>query len=471
MIFANKRQIAYFIPNCVFIKRKGKTMFEALAKLAMQVSDFLWGWPLIIIFLSFGIFSTCYLYFAQFRYFLTAFRLVLFPEKGEVVSTGEITPFQAFINALGTGTGNGSLAGVAVAVYAGGPGAAFWLLIAGFLAMVMRFAEVYVATAITSTGLIKGGPMVYLKKVPGGSFLPTVFATFMLTFGLSTGNAMQANSIALGIFQTWGIAKLFTASALLAFMSYVVFGGASRIIKVSDKLVPFKVSLFMVSFIYLLAYHYANLFGAFKLIFLSALSPAAVGGAVAGYALQTMIRYGFSRSLSATEAGLGTAAVLFGASGSDNPLRDSVMSILGVFISNIICFMVALAIVASGVWDNGLTSTALTVSAFNTVFGQYGGWLVTVLAVSFGIGVLVPFAFICKESWVYLTNGKWLNAYFAIYVLTTFAGAIIDVKLLWNLVDIFSAVLLLVNLYGVAYLLPFIRKELKKHIAGRGKAI
>lgn len=440
-------------------------MFERLALLARQVSDFLWGWPLIIIFLAFGIFATCYLYFAQFRYFITSWKLVLFPEPGEVTTTGEITPFQAFINALGTGTGNGSLAGVAVAVYAGGPGAAFWLLLAGFLAMIMRFAEVYAATSITSTGVIKGGPMVYLKKVPGGAYLPTFFAIFMLTFGLATGNAMQANSIALGIFQTWGVAKIFTALALLTFMTYVVFGGAARIISVSDKLVPFKVSLFMVSFIAVIGYHYASFFGALKLIFISALMPSAVGGAAAGIAVQTMIRYGFSRSLSATEAGLGTAAVLFGASRSDNPLRDSIMSLLGMFISNIVCFMVALAIVASGVWDNGLTSTALTISAFNTVFGQYGGWLVTVLSVSFGIGVLVPFAFICKESWAYLTNGRWLGAYFTIYVLTTFTGAIIDVKLLWNLVDIFSAVLLLVNLYGVTCLLPFIRKQLTKHMS------
>jgi alanine or glycine:cation symporter, AGCS family len=454
-----------------FNKNKGITMFDALALLARQVSDFLWGWPLIIIFLVFGTFATCYLYFAQFRFFFTSWKLVLSPEKGELETTGEITPFQAFINALGTGTGNGSLAGVAVAVYAGGPGAAFWLLVAGFLAMIMRFAEVYVATSITSTGIIKGGPMVYLTKVPGGAYLPTIFAVFMLTFGLATGNAMQANSIALGMFQTWGIAKLFTAVGLLTFMTYVVFGGASRIISVSDKLVPFKVGLFMVSFISVLAYHYATFFSALKLIFLSAWAPAAVGGAVAGIAVQTMIRYGFSRSLSATEAGLGTAAVLFGASRSDNPLRDSIISLLGMFISNVVCFMVALAIVASGVWDNGLTSTALTISAFNTVFGQYGGWLVTLLAVSFGIGVLVPFAFICKESWAYLTNGRWMSTYFAIYVLTTFTGAIIDVKLLWNLVDIFSAVLLMVNLFGVAYLLPYIRRQLTKDIeSGRAKS-
>ena len=390
-------------------------MSQAFIALARQLSDFIWGWPMIIIFSSFGIFATCYLYFAQFRFFLTSWKLVFSPAKTEVKTTGELTPFQAFINALGTGTGNGSLAGVATAIYFGGPGAAFWLLIAGFLAMIMRFAEVYVSTAISSTGIIKGGPMVYLKKVPGGSFLPTMFAIGMLTFGLTTGNAMQANSIAVSILHTWNLSTFITALALLTFMSYVVLGGAQRIIKVSDKLVPFKVSLFMVSFLALIFYHGSNILSAFKLIFESAFFPSAVGGAVASIAVQQMIRNGISRSLSANEAGLGTASVLFGASGSDNPMRDSIMSILGMFISNLVCFMVALAIVVSGVWDNGLTSTALTVSAFNTLFGTYGGWLVTVLSVSFGIGVLVPYAFICKESWVYLTNGRWLNTYFVIY--------------------------------------------------------
>src|SRR3990167_4247249 len=213
-------------------------MLETFFLIVKQVSDFIWGWPLIIIFLLFGIFATGYLYFAQFRYFLASWKLVLFPAEMEQKTSGEMTPFQAFINTLGAGTGNGSLAGVATAIYFGGPGAAFWLLIAGFLAMIMRFAEVYVSTAISSTGIIKGGPMVYLKKVPGGSFLPTMFAIGMLTFGLTTGNAMQANSIAVSILHTWNLSTFITALALLTFMSYVVLGGAQRIIKVSDKLVP-----------------------------------------------------------------------------------------------------------------------------------------------------------------------------------------------------------------------------------------
>lgn len=439
-------------------------MLETFFLIVKQVSDFIWGWPLIIIFLLFGIFATGYLYFAQFRYFLASWKLVLFPAEMEQKTSGEMTPFQAFINTLGAGTGNGSLAGVAVAIYAGGPGAAFWLLVAGFLAMIMRFAEIFVATSISSTGVIKGGPMVYLTKVPGGKFLPTIFAAFMLTFGLATGNAMQANSIALGIFQTWAISKMITAAILFAFMTYVVFGGAARIINVSAKLVPFKVGLFMVSFIALLGYHYAALWYGIKLIFLSALAPEAVGGAALGITMQTMIKYGFSKSLSATEAGLGSAGILFGATGSTNPMKDSIMSLLGIFISNVICFMVALAIVVSGVWDNGLSSTALTISAFNTMLGQYGGWLVTVLSVSFGAGVMVPYAFICKESWSFLTGGRWLNLYFLIYVVTAFLGSIADVSLLWNFVEIFSAILLLVNLYGVTYLLPYIRRNMKKYM-------
>ena len=187
-----------------------------------------------------------------------------------------------------------------------------------------------------------------------------------------------------------------------------------------------------------------------------------------GITMQQAMRSGFARSLNAHEAGLGVAATFYGASSSKKPVQDSIMAMLGAFISTyIVCFMVALCIIASGVWDNGLSSTALTISAFNTVFGYYGGWVVTFCAASFGLGVMVSFAFVTHECWVFLTRGRWGNMSYVIYGAVTFFGTLAKVDLIWNTNDIVNGLLLLINLYGIVWLLPVIRKSVVKYVDKR----
>ena len=142
-------------------------------------------------------------------------------------------------------------------------------------------------------------------------------------------------------------------------------------------------------------------------------------------------------------------------------MKDSVMSMLSTFISTyLVCFMVAFMIILTGVWNNGQTSTALTISAFETVFGNYGGWIVTFLSVTFGLGVLVPFAFITREILDFFNKRKMGLGLLAIYCLATFFGGIVKVDLIWNSIDIVNAGLFLINMYAIIYLLPFIRKNI-----------
>src|SRR3990167_2599108 len=385
-----------------------------------DIGTIIGGWPLISAFVGVGLFATFMLNFVQFRYLLTSFKLVLFPDKDETAkkSSATMTPFQAFLNALGTSTGNGSIAGMSAAVYAGGPGAAFWVLVSGVFALALRFAEVYLGTFLIGKKTFRGangGPMVYLSLVPGGSFLPFVFMGFMLLYGLSSGNAMQTNSIGLGIQSTWGVSPWITAFCLILFLAYVIFGGAE-----------------------------------------------------AGITVQAAIRNGFARSLNAHEGGLGVAPVFFGESGTREPIKTSILSMVSAFISTyLVCFVVALSVIASGVWNSGLSSTALTVSAFNTVFGNYGGWVVTFCSASFGLGVLVAFSLVAKESWSFLTGGRWLGLFNIIYCLIAFGGTLAKVDLIWSVNDIINGLMLLINLYAITWMMPTIRKAVleynKKH--------
>jgi AGCS family alanine or glycine:cation symporter len=436
----------------------------------LAINNFLWGWPLIIFFVVVAGIISISLRFVQFRYFTTAWKLLLSPNDVQSGKKADMTPFQAFLNALSTSLGNGSLGGMATAIFSGGPGAAVWIFVFGLLGMAIRFCEVFLSTAfgVKHWGhSVVGGPMVYLSKIPGKTFLPYLYALFCLFLALTTGNAMQANTIRIGCARIFGVESLIVAAILLVFMLYVMLGGAKRIVAVSDAIVPLKVGVFFLSALAVLGYHYASIIPALILIFKAAFTPQAVFGGAVGYSIQHAIRFGIARTLNASEAGLGTAAVLFGGSASTQPTKDGIMSMLGSFISaNLVCFSIALMLVASGVWNNGQTSLDLTISAYETVFGTSGGWIVTFLSISFGLGVLVSYAYIARSCWLFLTQGKGIMAINIIYCIATFLGALAKVDLIWNITDLINAILLVVNMMGIVLLLPIIKiglYEYEKH--------
>lgn len=435
----------------------------SLGAFIQRINEMTVSWPMLIFIIAVCLICTIAFRFIQFRYFIAAWRYMLFPEKKG--STGDMSPFQAFLNSLSTGLGNGSLAGVATAMYSGGPGAAFWMLALGLVVMSARFAEVFLGTYFAAHSTVEsriGGPMLYLRAVLGGVWLTRIYVFFGLLFCFIVGNGMQTNSIRISVHATWGIAPIVTAALLLVFMAYVVFGGAARIIKVSDRLVPVKVITFFGSSAIVLAYHYQNLIPACKLIFSSAFQPLALAGGVAGFAVQQAVKYGVIRSIAATESGLGTTAIFFGGSGSKEPVKSGIMSMLTSFISTLVCVIVALCIIVSGVWDSGLTSTALTVAAFSTVFGVYGGWIVSFLSIVFGMGVLVSYAYVTREFWFYITNYRFEYLFAAIYSLVAFGAVFVDPTILWSLADLPNAGMLTINLIGILWLTPLIRREVIK---------
>lgn len=435
----------------------------SLNDIVILLNNIAWGWPLLIFIVGVAVIATVSSFFVQFRYFITMWQLVFFPKTSASDSQEDMTPFQAFLNALSASVGNGSIAGVATAVYAGGPGAALWIVVLGFLGMALRYSEVYLSSHFathSSIGSSLGGPMIYLSRVPGGSFLPYFYAFLCFLLALASGNAMQANSIREGLVNIMPfLPKLVIAFGLLAFIMFVMLGGAKRIIAVSDKIVPVKVGLFFSTCFIVLLYHYNAIIPALFTIWEGAFNPAAIGGAALGLSMQNAMRYGIARSSNASEAGLGTAGILFGGSSAERPVENGIMSMLSAFISaNLVCFSIALMIVASGVWNSGETGLCLTIAAYNTVFGSIGGWIVTFLAISFGMGVLVTYAYISRACWIFLTGGKFMNVFTVIFCAVTFLGAIAKVDVVWNSTDLVNAGLLASNLWGILWLMPLIRK-------------
>jgi AGCS family alanine or glycine:cation symporter len=440
--------------------------YVELDDLIKNIGEFLWGWPLIIAIMGVSFIMTIAFGGIQFRYFMRSWQYLLKPEAGQAAARENyITPFQAFINALSASLGNGSLAGMATAMYSGGPGAGFWIFFLGFFLMSIRFAEVYASTAFTekqANGLMRGGPMVYLARVPGGSWLPYFYAFFCLMLTFVTGNAMQCNSIALGLEQmtNWNIYAI--AAGMFVFLWYVMVGGAKRIVKASDAITPIKVGLFFVATLLVLITNFGSLWQALVIMTQHAFTTQAVRGALIGYTMQTALRFGIARSINATEVGLGTSGIIFGTTGTTNPVRSGIISLATTSISNFgVCFLLMWLFVATGAWQSEFGDIRMTISAFETTFGSFGGWIVNILAMMFGIGCVIAYAYIGRECWSFLTGGKYLFAYSLIFCLMALFGALVEVRILWNAIDIVNAGLIISNLYGLMWLMPEIKKGVR----------
>ncbi|MBI2344568.1 sodium:alanine symporter family protein [Candidatus Dependentiae bacterium] len=429
----------------------------------LKLSDLVWGMPFLLFFFSVCIFMTIYLDFIQFNYFISSIKMIFGAKKTDNVANAQtLTPFQAFMNTLGGNIGNGSLAGVPVAIAFGGPGAIFWLLAMSTFSVALRFAEVYLATEFSSKSTAeKSGPMYYLSLLPAGNILSMLFAIFCFGFMITGGNLIQCNAVAVALERAWQIPTYITAIGIFIFIGYVVLGGSARIVKLLDKLVPVKVYGFLISAIIVLIYHITAIPQALYQIVFFAFKPEAFLGGALGLTLQTTMALGLQRGINASEAGLGTAAVAFGTTKGQNPVDSGILSMLSVYINtHIVCFLVALCVLVSGAYTTGETSTALLISSYETVFGGVAGWIVSILVVMFAISVVVAYAYNAKICWQYLTNNRFSSLYIALYISCTAYGAMMKPGIIWNLNSLVTAGLFLVNIFGLLYFAPRIKAAL-----------
>jgi len=441
-----------------------------LQNMLIHVRDAVWSLPLLCSVVGIAGTVTVMLGFVQFRQFFQSWKLIFKVRDGG--SAGAISPIQAFLKSLSTSLGNGALAGIATALHAGGPGAAFWIFFIGLFGMALRFAEVYLSNAfsgISKAGKALGGPFLYLQKVPGGKVLPYVYAALCLGYGLFSGTAMQCNSISMSITQMVSSISVWSIGLVLTvFILYTLLGGAQRIVKVNSVIVPLKVILFFTVCTGVLLYHWTAIPAAISLIVKAAFNPQAFTGGALGVTVIHVFRLSMARTINASEIGLGTAGVIYGATGSKDPLDNGLSAMLGTFISvNLVCSMVALSIVASGALDSGTTGAALTSIAFQSAFGAFGGWSVTLLSILFGMGVFVAYGFIGRECWLFLTGHRFEHVFTVLFCAVSFWGAVSDVSVVWASVDIINAGCLVINLFAVVWLLPFMRSKVLPALAKR----
>lgn len=433
------------------------TFEETLRKL----DHIVWGWPIVIFILLGGFIFSFAFNFVQVRHFFTGWKLLFAQEKTEQ-KKDTISPLQAFINALSASLGNGGFAGMATVLVDGGPGTAFWVFILGFFGMILRFTEVYAATKYSGSS-IECGPLRYIKKMPLGKFLVYIYALLMFIFILVAGNAMQCNSIGLSMQAVTGWSFYTIATIFCFLVLYIMLGGSQRIMRASQAIIPVKVCLFFFAIIVVILYNAAEIPNAMRIILANALQWPSLAKGVVIYNLQHAISIGFSRALNATEAGLGTAGIFFGSTETKMPLRTAIMSLITAFIStNLVCTSLIVALVSSGAWQSGLTSTPLVIKAFSSTFGSFAGPLVTFLSCSFGLGVLVAYSFLGNKIWVFLFGERTLPIYVFLFTATAFFGTISSVGLIWVSIGLIVAFLIMINISALLWILPELRSNFKK---------
>lgn len=359
-----------------------------------NIGSFLWGPPMIIAIMGCGILLTIRSKFFVFRHFGMIFKKTLGSMKSaEGKKAGGVSPFEAICVAVGGAVGVGALGGVAAAIAVGGPGALFWILAWAAFGMTVKVAEVSLACYYRcqdSKGAYYGGPSYYIERGLGedkGFKGAKVLAwCFGIAFLLAAFSGNQVFTIAEALNTTFHIPMIPFACVYSLFVFYITWKGTPRIAKFASKLVPFMCLIYFVGGIVLIVVNYQALPGVIKAVFHDAFTGSAAAGGFVGAGVMTVIRTGIARSINSNEAGQGSSPMIHASADTPHPVEQGLWGAIEVFVSTVLVSTItALAILSTGTWTSGLTSVTLTITAFQSVFGQAGLYFIGIIAILFGV--------------------------------------------------------------------------------------
>ena len=440
-----------------------------------RLSNFIWNPWLLLLFLFVG------LYYSVRTGFFQLFDLKLWVKTtiGSLFhpaqkKAGGLTRFQALATALASTIGTGSIAGVATAIFYGGPGAVFWMWLSAFLGMMTSCAEKILAVRYHEKGKgggFYGGPMCYMEKGVGSRVLAVMFSLCCIVASLAGGNMVQANSISTALEAAMGLDRFGVGLVVAIGTGIVIFGGIGRIGKVSEKLVPCMALLFIGGGVLVLICNAREIPTALHRIFTGAFGTpkAALGGGL-GYGIAEVMRYGVARGVFTNEAGMGSSAMAHAAADVKDPAEQGMWGIFEVFVASIaVCSVTALVILTSGVYDQGAALAAiqngtvqdnmlgapLSAAAFGTVLGPLGGVLVAVCLLLFAFTSLLGWSYYGERSLSYLTGSDRLRVPYRIcYLGMIVVGSVGNLSVVWQLNDIFNGLMALPNLAALLLLSP-----------------
>ena len=437
-------------------------------------SDFVWFPVMVVLLFAVGILLTFVCRLIQVRRLALSLKMVLrgAMHKDKIdKEEGDISPYAALMTALAATVGNGNIAGVATAIAMGGPGAPVWMWIAGFLGMATKYAEGFLGVKYrikNKLGEMSGGPMYYarngIKNEKLAKFMGMFFAicgSFACLFG--TGNMAQSNSMALAFNDQFGVPFWLTGLVITTMLGAVILGGIKRIGGVSERLVPTMIILYFFGAIVIIVSNITNLPHALSVIFKSAFSIKAVGGAMVGTSVRQAIVLGVRRGLLSNESGLGSAGIAQAAAKSADPSKNGLIAMTGTFIDTLVVnTLTTLSIVITGMYlktaafgvTDGLTSTALTAAAFDSVI-PYGGYIIALSSFLFGYSTILGWCFYGEKCMEYIFGVGVIYWFRIIFLSLLFIGANLQgvhLNIVWLTGDTANAFMAFPNLVSLLFL-------------------
>ena len=434
-----------------------------------KMNYFVWGIPTLALILGVGLYLSIKTGFFQFAHFSESWKLFISKLKPGKDSENGVSAYQALCTALAATVGTGNIAGVAGAITIGGPGAIFWMWICAFFGMIIKCAEATLSVrykTVSASGEVFCGPMYMIENGLGNKYkwLATVYAFFGVVAAFGVGNATQINAVIDSIHSTaavWNIQCSFGTDMVIAvvlaiLVTMMLSGGAKRIGRIAERLVPYAAVAYILLGLGVLLIQFDEIPGAFIAIIKGAFSPRAVTGGVVG-SLFLVCKTGAARGVFTNEAGMGTAAIAHGAAQVKHPVEQGLMGIVEVFLDTIvICTVTALVILCSGIYvPYGVdTGAALTTQAFSEI---YGGWVCVLIALCllcFALATVLGWGLYGLRCAQYLFGEKVWRVFVVMQAFTVVLGAVLKTGTVWLLAETVNGLMAIPNLIALLGLSP-----------------
>jgi AGCS family alanine or glycine:cation symporter len=443
---------------------------DELLNIHRLINQVVWGPPMMVALIGAGIILTFATGGIQFFRLPFAFREVLGKLTAKRQGEGTVSPFQALATALASTVGVGNIAGVSTAIVAGGPGALFWLMVSGVLGMATKFAEIAVSMHYRerdSKGIMRGGPMYVLSKGFGLPWLGVIFAALTACAAFGIGNMVQANSVAEAAETSFGVPKGTTGLIMAAVTALVVLGGITRIVEVTQVLVPFMCLVYLSGALFIVIKFIDQLPHVITLVVSSAFDGHAAVGGFAGATVSAAIRSGIARGLFSNEAGLGSAPLVHCSAVTDHPVRQACYGIFEVFVDTlVVCLLTGLVVLTTGAWQLGDTGAAMSARAFEIGLpGAWGHLLVSTGLILFAFSTIVGWAYYGETCVNYLFGPKASLPYRLLWIGFVYLGATGHLHLIWDLSDTMNGLMAIPNLIAVLGSMALLRRLIREFFA------
>ncbi len=426
--------------------------------------DIAWGIPMVVLLISAGVYFTLSGRFLPFRAMKHALQ-VLTGRYDDPDDPGEISHFQALSSALSATIGMGNISGVAIAVTLGGPGAIFWMWVAGLVGMSTKFFTCTLACLYRKkdeNGVEQGGPMYFIEVGLGKWFKP--LAIMFAVCGMVGCLALfQVNQLSGLLHSHWEIDRIGTGVVSAVLVGTVILGGIVRVGQVTSKVVPAMFVIYFVSALWVILGNASAIPGIFRLIVTSAFSGEALIGGGTAVAFKEILINGVKRAAFSNEAGLGTAPMAHGAAKTKEPVREGLIAMLGPFLdTNIVCTMTALVILSTGVLPQE-DGVVMTVNAFEHAMPNLGKYILTLVIIMFSISTMISYSYYSLKCSRYLFGHKFGGYYVYIYVLSIPFAAVWSQDLVINMLDTAFALMGIPTLLGTLLLSPKVFRATKDY--------